>query len=153
MNETASDCQQVRILLMALLDGEISLEQEKQVHDHLNKCAACARQYESFVKLKKRTGAMKFKQLSDIYWDDYWNQVYNKIERGISWILISIGAIILLCFAVYDLLENFFYDPSQPVLLKIGTGVMAVGLIVLFVSTLREKIMVRKVDKYRSITR
>ena len=96
---------------------------------------------------------MKFEILPEVQWDAYWDQVYNKIERGIGWILFSIGFILVATFLGYQALEEFFMDPKQPILLKFGVGTLTLGLIFLFVSVLREKLMVKKVDKYRSVQR
>ncbi|HHJ52203.1 MAG TPA: hypothetical protein ENJ89_03320 [Caldithrix abyssi] len=146
-------CEQAQILMMGLLDGELNEQDTQRVKQHLEECEACARQYKSFLKLKKETQDMKFKPLPEMYWDEYWNHVYNKIERGISWILVSIGAVIILAFSLYQAMSDFFSDPAEPLSLKIGTGIFVLGMIVLFVSVLREKLMVKKVDQYRRIKR
>ena len=96
---------------------------------------------------------MKLKPLPEMYWDEYWQHVYNKIERGIAWILISIGTIIILAYSIWQAMEKFFQDPMEPISMKIGVGALVFGTIILFVSVLREKIMLRKDDKYRRIKR
>ncbi len=153
MKKTELNCQEARILLMGKIDGELDTEKLLLLDNHLSVCSKCQAEYERFVQLKKGASEMKFKQLPEMYWDDYWNHVYNKIERGISWILISIGSMLVLAFAGYQALESFFIDPELPLILKIGAAFLALGLIFLFVSVLREKLMVKKVDKYRSVQR
>ena len=96
---------------------------------------------------------MKFKKLPEFYWDDYWNHIYNRIERGLSWIFISVGTIIILCFAVWEFLDKLIAQNNVHPLLKIGIFIFIIGLIILIISILREKIMVRRVDKYREIKR
>lgn len=153
MNKKGIDCKQAEMLMMGLLDGELNEKQLQEVKTHLAQCPACAANFESYKKLKKETNEMKFKNLPEVYWDEYWQNVYNRIERGIGWIFFSIGAIILLIFAGYELLQEFFLNPAESLSVKIGVGFAGVGFIVLFVSVLREKLMVRKVDKYRSVKR
>ena len=146
-------CQEVRINMMGLLDNEIKGERKEVLLKHIEGCSSCQKMYNEFRTLKKDTKDMKFKKLPEIYWDDYWTQVYNRIERGFSWILISIGAMILLAYGGYEVMRDFFLDPQKPLLLKIGAGAFTAGMIVLFVSVLREKLMIRKIDKYRSVER
>ncbi len=146
-------CKEVRIDMMGLIDNEISAEQKEKLLEHIAGCPSCQKMYEDFQSLKKDTKDMKFKKLSEIYWDDYWTQVYNRMERGVSWILISIGVMILLAYGGYEVMRDFFLDPQKPLLLKIGAGAFTAGMIVLFVSVLREKLMIRKIDKYRSVER
>ncbi|HID38856.1 MAG TPA: hypothetical protein EYP36_05010 [Calditrichaeota bacterium] len=153
MKKTELSCEEARILLMGKIDGELGPEKLFLLDTHLSVCSKCRAEYERFVQLKKGASEMKFKQLPEMYWDEYWNHVYNKIERGISWILISLGFILVTAFAGYQALESFFTDPEQPLILKIGTAFLVLGIIFLFVSVLREKLMVKKVDKYRGIQR
>ena len=88
-----------------------------------------------------------------MYWDEYWSHVYNKIERGFSWIFISIGAIIILSFAAWNAIANLINDSQMSTFLKTGIFIFIIGMVVLLVSILREKLMVKKVDKYREVER
>jgi len=153
MSRLKISCEDVQIKMMGLLDNELNEQLSKQIFDHLEVCPDCKKKYDSFVQLKKDTSDMKFKKLPEMYWDDYWTHVYNRIERGFSWILVSLGAMILLVYGSYEVMHEFYLDPENPLLIKIGAGILTVGMIVLFVSVLREKLMIRKIDKYRSIER
>jgi len=153
MSEHKIGCEQARILMMGQLDGELNEAESRQLSEHLSDCESCSQQYEAFVQLKKGTSEMKFKPLPEMYWDEYWTHVYNKIERGISWILVSIGAILVLAYSLYQAMDEFFHNPAEPLIMKIGVGVLILGMIVLFISVIREKLMVRTVDKYRSVKR
>lgn len=153
MNSLHKNCHEVKPLLMGLVDNELDEQQKAHVQAHLSECPLCRDEYEKFSGLKKETSEMKFKQLPEIFWDEYWSHVYNKIERGIGWIFFSVGAIILLIYAGYALFEEFFFNPAEPLTLKIGVAAGGIGFAILFVSVLREKLMIRKVDKYRSIKR
>ena len=146
-------CDQARLLMMGYLDKESRDEEVKALEEHLKTCASCRREWESFQKLKQETSQMKFKPIPEMFWDDYWQNVYNRMERGISWILISVGAILLLAYAAYDLFETFFLNPQEPLVEKIGLGLLLLGLIILLISVIREKMMVRRVDKYRRVLR
>ena len=153
MNKPAICCEQAEMLVMGLLDNELSKEETQAVEQHLASCSRCASKYESFKNLKKDTSEMKFKSLPEVYWDEYWQHVYNRIERSIGWIFFSVGAIIISIITGYTILQEYFLNPEEPLGIKIGVGLLGIGTIVLFVSVLREKLMVRSVDKYRSIQR
>ena len=91
---------------------------------------------------------VKLKEPSDLELQQYWSGVYNRLERGIGWILFSVGAIIVLCYGGFKLIEEVIKDPSVGLLLKIGLVALVFGIVILFVSILRERLRVRKVDKY-----
>ena len=96
---------------------------------------------------------MKFKTPPDKIWDTYWLNVYNRIERGIGWILLSIGAMILLAFGGYHFVINVIADKTLPLIIRIGILSALAGLVVLFVSVVREKILLRKSDPYSEVQR
>ena len=81
----------------------------------------------------------------------YWASDYNRMERQIGWILFSIGAIIMLFFAGYHLLRGIIEDVNTPLFLKFGILAILAGLVILFVSVLRERIFVNKRERYKEI--
>jgi len=91
---------------------------------------------------------MKHKEPPDEAWENYWSRVYNRLERGLSWILISIGAMILLFYGGFKAVESLVKDPAVAILLKVAILVLLAGLVILFVSVVRERIFTYKKDKY-----
>ncbi len=148
-----SNCEQYQLLLMQYVDQEISPEDKQILEDHLKQCSSCREELEKYVKIKGVSSSMKNKLLPDMAWDEYWRHLYNRMERGISWIFISIGAIILLGIAVYSFIIGILNESHITLLEKIGILALAFGFVVLFVSVVREKLMTRKHDKYKEIVR
>jgi hypothetical protein len=153
MSKVKPTCEEMSILMMGLMDNELSESQKAKVMEHLASCEKCSAQYKAFSNLKKETSEMKFKKLPEMYWDEYWDHVYNKLERGIAWIILSLGAILIFSYGAYQMTYDFFLDPTRPLFIRVGTGVFTFGIIVLTVSVLREKLMIRHIDKYRSVKR
>jgi hypothetical protein len=146
-------CQEAIILISGKLDGELTPEQENELNRHLESCPVCRKEYEELTKLKEVTADMRFTDLPDRYWAGYWNDIYNRLERGIGWIFVSIGAIILIAFGAWELFDKFLMDASQPLLLRFGFGIGIIGLIVLLVSVLRERLFARKHERYEEVER
>jgi len=153
MTRQKMTCDEFAIKIMALVDGELSDDESRSVLDHIAVCDKCAGEYASLKKLKGVTGEMKMKKLPEFYWDEYWSHVYNRLERGLSWILISVGVIIILGFVVWEVLGQLVADPVMNPLLKGAIYVVVLGVVILLISIIREKLMVRKVDKYREVER
>ena len=135
-------------LLMGLLDGELSADEKTSVEMHLDGCVECRGELEEFNKMKGVIDKMKYKEAPDEAWEKYWSKVYNRLERGLSWILISIGAMTLLFYGGFKAVENLVKDPAVAILMKVAILVLLAGLVILFVSVVRERIFTYKKDKY-----
>jgi len=146
-------CEEIKPYLMSHLDGEIEPEKKKEIERHLTECESCRKEYQSFVKLKEETDKMKLADLSDQLWKGYWKGIYRRLERGAGWIFVSIGAIILLSFGVYQFFKEFLADPNVPLILKIGVSTLAFGVIVLLVSIVRERLFLFKTERYGEVER
>ena len=153
MSQMDISCPEMGIKIMALIDGELDQDEITRVQEHLKICNRCSAHHASLRKVKEVTNDMKFKKLPEFYWDDYWKHIYNRIERGLSWLFLSLGAIIVLAFAGWQFLNTLISDQHVHPLLKVGIFIFSIGLVILIVSVVREKLMVRRVDKYREIER
>lgn len=145
------NCEDIRVLLSALVDNELDPEQKKTVADHLIGCDSCREEYVKMKKLKEVTDDMKYFDLPDRLMAGYWKGIYNRIERGAGWIFLSVGAILLLAFGAWELLNKFFLDSHPPLILKIGVGTLLIGVIVLVVSVIRERFFSIEHDRYEEV--
>jgi predicted anti-sigma-YlaC factor YlaD len=145
------DHQKIKELISSYYDGELDEEQKKLVERHLEECSECRKEFEEMGKFEEVMSQVVLKKPPKEAWQMYWTSVYNRLERGIGWILFSIGAIILLFFGSYKLVEGIIQDASVPLILKIGILSVLGGLVVLLVSLLREQLFVRKRERYKEI--
>jgi hypothetical protein len=143
----------INLQIMAYLDGELTESEARHIERLIREDAEYRKIYESLRNVQEVTQEMKFKKLPEMYWDEYWTHVYNRIERGFSWIFISVGAIILLGFISWQAIQGLIMNTTIHPLMKAGIILLTIGLVILFVSVVREKIMIRKVDKYREVER
>jgi len=140
-------------LVFSYFDGELDAGQKRLVDDHIRTCSECKREFDELARFEEVMGKMELKKPPEEAWKLYWGSVYNRMERQIGWILLSIGAIIVLFFTGYHLLRGIIEDVNTPLILKIGILALLAGLAVLFVSVLRERIFVNKRERYKEIER
>ena len=146
-------CHDYKDLLMGYLDNELSDEQRNRFEEHLAGCPECAGELKEFRKLKAITDEVTLVEPEDQIWQDYWTGIYNRIERSIGWIIFSVSAILLAIYGGFKLIETIITDATVGMLLKLGLLALIVGLAILFVSVLRERIYFWSKDRYRNVRR
>jgi ferric-dicitrate binding protein FerR (iron transport regulator) len=139
--------------MMAALDGEISGTERSELDRLLASDEALREEWERMNRVRAVTGAMSLRRPPEEVWGNYWTSVYHRVERGVGWILASVGAILLFSYAAWQVVSELTSDPSVPALVKAGLLALAVGFVILFVSVLREKLFTRSRDPYKEIER
>ena len=142
---------EIKTLIAAYLDGELEEKEKKRVEAHLSQCAQCREEYEELNQLEEVLNKMQLKKPSREVWEVYWSSVYNRLERKIGWIFLSIGLIILIGMGVYPAMAGFINNPETPLLLKVGVMSLIGGGIIIFVSILREQLFCRKRERYKEV--
>ena len=134
-----------------MVDGVATVDEQREFEEDLKSDPDLEKEYRSFKHIKEVTDTIKFKEPPDSYWEEYWTNIYNRLERGTGWIFFSIGAIILLAFSGYQLFRAFFLSSSVPLIAKAGVAFGAFGIIILFVSIIREVIFARRHERYKEV--
>ena len=141
------DCEEIGSLISGYIDGELDPEQRAQVEAHLAECGACRDEVARYREMAEVVDTMRFREPPDDVWRQYWQGVYNRLERGTGWVIFVIGLAVLVAFGVYE----FVTDPGVGALVKVLVATPIVGLIVLFISVWREKWIVNRSDKYKDV--
>ncbi len=142
-----------RQLLTAALDDELDPGERRELERRLEDDPTLRREWEAMKRLKEVTGRMHLEEPPEEVWDGYWTGVYRRLERGIGWILVSIGAVLVLAYGLFEVADDLLSDPTVPGFVKVGAVILALGLVVLLVSVVREKLFVWKRDPYRDVQR
>ncbi|MCA9741687.1 hypothetical protein KC734_09120 [candidate division KSB1 bacterium] len=143
-------------LLTKAIDGELEAAEQVDFDAFISRYPECRQEWQEHQKIKEATKMLKFKQPSGEVWDNYWINIYNRIERGVAWIAISAGAIILLTYALYHLIEvlfGFMSNPTVPFFIKLAVILVVGGVAILFISVIREKLFLQKKDIYKEVKR
>lgn len=143
----------LRELIVKEVDEQTTADEKLKLKGLLNKYPEFIQELNDQKKMKEVSRNMKLKTPSSEVFDTYWTKVYNRIERGIAWIIFSIGAVILITYGLFKAVEEMISDGKLETIVKIGIiGVLA-GLVILIVSVIREKIIMDKTDKYKEVKR
>jgi anti-sigma factor RsiW len=134
---------------MRYLDDEMSSNERIEFEEHCAQCDDCQQNLQSFRELQSLTRRIKMKDPTDEFWESYWKSIYHRIERKTAWILIIIGAVMLATSVSYQAIRSF----GEVTIEKIALVVFIVGIILLLLSVIRERVHHYKADKYKDITR
>lgn len=145
------DHEKLKELVSSYLDGELGQDEQALVRRHLEECPECRQVYREMNELGEVMGKMTMKEPPKEVWKMYTESVYNRLERGIGWMLASIGAMIVLFFTGYQALKGLILDPGVPLIIKAGILCGLAGVVVLLVSLIRERLFVNKRERYKEI--
>ncbi len=151
--EAGSDRERIRHLMMAYLDDELAPDDRGELERLLETDPALREEWQRLRRVKEVTADMALKGPDAEVWDDYWTSVYRRLERGIGWVLVSLGAVVLVSYGLWTAVKSLLEDTTTLPLVRWAMLVALVGAVVLFVSVVREKLFVRRRDPYKDVKR
>ncbi|MBN1154053.1 hypothetical protein JXB12_03950 [candidate division KSB1 bacterium] len=140
-------------LVMGAVDGELTREEGAEFERLIREHPEFRVEFKQFIRIKEVTKSMPMKLPPEEVWDTYWYRVYNRMERRAGWILLSIGAIVLITYGLYQFVMNLLADRHLETFIKIAIIAVLAGAVIVIISVLREKAFVRRTDPYKEIKR
>lgn len=131
--------------LMRFLDDELPPERRATVAGHLEQCTECNREFVVFRAMKGELATMLNVEPGA---PSIWNSVNRKIMLPAAWVLFVAGAVALSVWGAWTYVmspENFWE--------KLFVGAVVVGLALLLVSAIGDRLRDLKTDPYREIQR
>ncbi len=107
---------------------------------------------EIYNKIVEILNMTKYETPEDKIWNNYWSKIYNRLERQIGWILTSISGIILLFYFLVLIFKNILTS-NIAVWLKMVIILFLLGISILLVSIIRERLYIMKKERYKDIKR
>ena len=142
-----------RNLLMRALDGELDDAERSAFERRLETDTELREEWRRLSRAREATMRLKLRNPPEEVWDAYWTSVYSRVERGIGWMLVSLGVIVVGSWAVWTWIGQLLADTTTPAPVRYGTIAIFVGLVFLLVSVTRHRINVMRTDPYKEIER
>lgn len=140
-------------LMMKVVDGLATEAEAQEFEQLLEDYPEMRDEYTAMCRIKEVTDEMQYQEMPDSFWEGYWSGVYRRLERGIGWTLLVLGAALIGGYAVFELFRSFFLDGSVSIILRGGILIAILGSLVLLISVLREMLFARKRERYKEIER
>ena len=140
-------------LLMGYIDEELSPEDIVRFETHLSECEECKDDLKQFKELDEIVSPVEFITPEDKLMDNYWSKPYRKIERKIGIISLLFGFSVLIGFGLIEFGTELWFESNLPVFVKFSIYSAITGVIILVISLLREKLFLRKKQRYSEVRR
>ena len=151
MKEKNLDREQCEKLIQKSMDMELTPEEKEYLRECLNN-PELKQELEIYNKIVEILNMTKYETPEDKIWNNYWSKIYNRLERQIGWILTSISGIILLFYFLVLIFKNILTS-NIAVWLKMVIILFLLGISILLVSIIRERLYIMKKERYKDIKR
>jgi anti-sigma factor RsiW len=143
-------CERYEPLLSAWIDGELVGEDRAALMAHLESCDACRRAGESLAAVARSTreGLTPPAPPAGV-WDSLGARVVTRLSRTGGWWLIVPALFVLAAYGGYE----FATDDALDALVKVSVAAGILGLGLLFVSVLFERLRDRRTERYGEVKR
>ena len=145
----AEICAEVDELLSGYLDGELTQKSRQRVDLHLGGCARCGARLRELESVRTSVGELRLDMNEEDWqrWRNVMDNAFDRAARGIGWVLV-VGAVLVL--AGYLGYEFLLAEVERP-LVKWAVAILYLGLGVLLLSVLRQRLSARRKDRYEDV--
>ena len=142
-------CAKIDELLSGYLDGELTQRDRQRVDLHLANCARYRTRLRELSALRASVGRLRLDMdpKDRERWRKVMDNAFERTASGIGWVLVVGAVFVLVGYAGYE----FLLADVEPPMVKWAVGALYLGLAVLLLSVLRQRLKARKTDKYKDV--
>lgn len=140
--------ERAQALMMAELDGELGPDERRELDALVAADAGLAAEQARLRRVKEVTSMVTLRTPSEEVWDGYWKGAYRRAERGVGWLLVAGGGLLLSAWWIWHALGALWGDGDAPMVVRVGATAVLVGGLVLLVSVIRERWFTHRHDPY-----
>jgi len=134
-------------MLSAYLDGELTQADNQRVRLFLEENEEARQTYEEMRRLQQLTAQIQFGDPNEAAMEAIEERLSVQAPRRFGWALVAVGFLLWLAYGAVLALRH----PRWPTLPELFSGAVAIGLLLLFVSVLRQRLLERPLDRYRKV--
>ena len=75
------------------------------------------------------------------------------VVKQIAWVLVIAGSLVVLGFGAYYSIKDFFSEPDIPIAVKVAIPTVIIGLVLLNIAVLKDRLRERKAEDFRKVDR
>lgn len=144
-------CDDVTVQLSAYLDDELTQQQAQRIGQHLKQCRRCNAMYE---ELAAQRDDLKHALLQTPEAIELRKLEQEPGVRGLAllgWAIFIFAVLLLAALVSWQFIASLQAASGIVLWIQIASALIYVGLFVLFLSVLRQRLIARKTDKYNKV--
>lgn len=141
-------CAKTQELISGYLDNELTQQQRQQLRVHLESCDNCRTVYEDLKAMQASIGNLQYPDCEEEKMEKILQEPVAKKISIVGWVLVTIPLAILF---VYHFITIFTVGSFSLFSIKTLVLLIEAGVLLLFISVLRQRLIARKNDKYRNV--
>lgn len=140
-------CDRIEVLLSGYIDNELTQQQRQAVENHLESCPACRDVVEELRRLQRETAKISIEHPSGREWEQVEKHLFQTASRSLGWMILIVWSIVTAGYALFQ----FALSPGEPFIEKILVFGLFMGLGLLFLSVLMERLRESRTDRYKGV--
>lgn len=142
-------CERIEVRLSGYLDRELTQQQRQSVEVHLRDCGRCREVLDQLKAAKKAAQQLDVEQLEDREWSPLHENLLEKTGRRLGWGLLLFWIAASGAYGLWQLAVS----PSETLAPKIVLFTLILGLGLLFLSVLSQRLRESRRDRYKGVLR
>lgn len=144
---TPSQHEEIRQMLSAYLDGELTQGGMQRVRVHLEDCESCRRSLEDMARLQELTRELAFAEPPEARMKELEKSLSVQAPRRLGWVFVVAGLAAWLAYGTVTYVRHW----RPPTMEELLASAVVTGFVLLLVSVVVERLRQLPHDKYRRI--
>ena len=141
------NCEEYKALMMGMMDNELSNEESIRLNNHMIRCSSCREEFEQLKRTSSKLKGMDIKEPGKEIVEKAWKSPYSKLTKNFGILLVIAGWLAMILYGVYE----FIVTKNSASIPKYAFFVILVGIIILFVAVLRDRVRSYRTDPYKEV--
>lgn len=141
------NCEEYKSLMMGLMDDELTGEEAVRVNNHLIRCESCREEYGQLKEASGKMEGMGLETPDDKILEKAWKSPHSRLARNFGIVLVVAGWLAMVIYGAYE----FLVIKDVESIPKFAFVIMGVGIVVLFITVLRDRIKSYRNDPYKEV--
>lgn len=139
--------EEIRQMLSAYLDGELTQASAQRVRVHLEDCGECRQVFDEMARLQAMTKELAFAEPPEARMKELEKSLSVQAPRRLGWLFIVAGLVAWLLYGAVTYVRHW----RPPTVEELIASAVVIGFVLLFASVVVERLRQLPHDRYRRI--